>query len=145
MELQFQVQRKITVKKESSTNPKLKVDDSVDSLIKYGIINIDKFSGPTSHQVTDYVKKVLNLKKAGHSGTLDPHVTGCLPIALERATRIVEYLLHAGKEYVALMHLHKEIDEKKIKAVFKKFTGKIKQLPPVKSSVKRQKRFSTIY
>jgi len=69
-----------------------------------------------------------------------------LPIALGKATRIVEVLLKAGKEYVALMHVHKQVDEKKIREVIEKeFIGKIKQLPPVRSAVKRQLRQREVY
>jgi H/ACA ribonucleoprotein complex subunit 4 len=69
-----------------------------------------------------------------------------LPIALGRATRIVQTLLKAGKEYVAIMHLHKEVDEKKIiETIEKHFTGKIRQIPPIKSSVRRRERTREIY
>ncbi len=69
-----------------------------------------------------------------------------MPIALGRATRIVQTLLKSGKEYVGIMHLHKDIDENKINETIKKhFTGKIKQIPPLKSSVKRVKREREIY
>lgn len=79
-------------------------------------------------------------------GRRNPGVTGVLPIALCRATRIVQTLLTAGKEYVAIMHLHKNIDENKLKeTISKHFVGKIKQLPPLKSSVKRQLRTRTVY
>jgi len=114
-------------------------------LVDYGIVNLDKPKGPTSHQVADYVKKILKISKAGHSGTLDPQVTGVQPIALGRATRIAEFLLTAPKEYVCLMHIHKEVTEEKIKETFKKFIGKIKQLPPIKSAVKRVERVREIY
>jgi len=117
----------------------------IQDLINYGIVNINKPSGPSSHLIADYVKKILNLKKTGHSGTLDPKVTGSLPIALEDATRIVQTLLPAGKEYVALMRIHDAPSEEKIKKTFKKFMGKIKQLPPVRSAVKRRLRSREIY
>lgn len=68
-----------------------------------------------------------------------------MPIALEKATRTVQTLLKAGKGYICLMHLHKEVKEKKLKKVLKQFTGKIKQKPPVKSSVKRVEREREIY
>lgn len=118
---------------------------STDDIIKYGILNLDKPRGPTSHQVTDYVKKILNINKAGHSGTLDPKVTGVLPIALGTATRIVQALLPAGKEYIALMHLHSSVPESVIREVCQEFVGKIQQLPPVKSNVKRAIRTRSIY
>ncbi|RLE38866.1 RNA-guided pseudouridylation complex pseudouridine synthase subunit Cbf5 [Candidatus Woesearchaeota archaeon] len=119
---------------------------SVEELLEYGIVNLDKPSGPTSHQVSSYVKEILGIKKAGHSGTLDPKVTGVLPIALGRATRIVQTLLPAGKEYVCLMHLHKPVEASIVKKVMlNEFVGRIKQLPPIKSAIKRQQRYRTIY
>lgn len=117
----------------------------INQYLELGVINVNKPSGPTSHQVSDTVKKIFNFKRAGHSGTLDPKVTGVLPIALEGATRIMQFLLPEGKEYVCLMHLHDNVDEDKIMKVFKKLSGKINQLPPIKSAVKRQWRKRTIY
>ncbi len=114
-------------------------------LIQYGIVNIDKPKGPTSHQLSDYVQKILHDEKAGHSGTLDPQVTGVQPVALGRATRITQFLLTAPKEYVGIMHLHKEVDEKILRETIRKFIGKIKQLPPIKSAVKREWREREIY
>src|SRR3989338_10568398 len=141
MKLPFEnISREILVRKKAETDHNLGIKPekrTVDMIINYGVVNIDKPKGPTSHQVSDFVKRILGINKSGHSGTLDPAVTGVLPIALGRATRIVECLLHAGKEYIALMHLHKEVSEDKIKSVFNEFTGKIKQKPPIKSSVKR--------
>jgi H/ACA ribonucleoprotein complex subunit 4 len=140
------IKREILVKKESKANYGSKPEErTTEQLINYGIINIDKPQGPTSHQVSDYVQKILNIKKAGHSGTLDPKVTGVLAIAIGKATRIVQALLPAGKEYIALMYLHKPIKETKIKKAFKELTGKIKQKPPVKSSVRRVERTREIY
>ncbi|MBW2993064.1 RNA-guided pseudouridylation complex pseudouridine synthase subunit Cbf5 [Candidatus Woesearchaeota archaeon] len=138
----------ILVKKKAETNPdygKPPEKRTAEELINYGVVNIDKPQGPSSHEITSFVKKILEIKKAGHSGTLDPKVTGVLPTTTGKATRIVQTLLKAGKEYVAIMHLHKKVDEKDIKKTFKEFTGKIKQLPPVKSAVKRQVREREIY
>jgi len=114
-------------------------------LIKCGIVNLDKPKGPTSHQVSEYVQNILGITKAGHSGTLDPQVTGVQPVGVGRATRITEFLLTAPKEYVGLMHLHKLIEEEALRTGVKKFIGKIKQLPPVKSAVKREVRIREIY
>ena len=143
------IDRQILVRKEAETDDKLGCrpeDRSTEEIIDYGIVNIDKPKGPTSHQVSDFVQKILHISKSGHSGTLDPAVTGVLPIALGRATRIVQTLLTAGKEYVAIMHLHKDVDEKILKETINKhFLGKIKQMPPLKSSVKRQLRTRTVY
>ncbi len=142
------IERKVLVKNESETNKdygKSPSERSVEELIKYGVININKPQGPTSHLVSDYVKKILKISKCGHSGSLDPNVTGCLPIALEDATRIVHYLLKSGKEYVCLMHLHADINQSKIHKVMQSTIGKMKQLPPIKSAVKRQLREREIY
>lgn len=141
-------EREVLERRKSKTDEKFGCDPykrSVEKLIDFGIVNIDKPKGPTSHQVSAYTQKILEVKKGGHSGTLDPHVTGVLPVALSSGTRIVQSLLIAGKEYVAIAHLHKEVPEKDIKAVCKKFVGKIKQLPPIKSAVKRRWRYRKIY
>lgn len=148
--LPFEIaERKILVRKEAQTDERYGCkpeDRKTEEIINYGIVNIDKPKGPTSHQVSDYVQKILHINKSGHSGTLDPAVTGVLPVALGRATRIVQALLKAGKEYVAVMHLHKEVDEGKLRETIKKhFLGKIQQMPPLKSSVKRQLRTRTVY
>tara|TARA_Y100000034_G_scaffold22546_2_gene26004 strand:+ start:9215 stop:10204 length:990 start_codon:yes stop_codon:yes gene_type:complete len=144
----IKLNRNVLTKKQSETSDKFGCDPynrPVKELLNYGIINIDKPKGPTSHQVTAYAKDILGLKKAGHSGTLDPKVTGVLPTAIGRGTRIVQTLLIAGKEYVCLMHLHKKVDKDKIKQVMNNFLGVIDQLPPVKSAVKRRLRQRTIY
>ncbi len=142
------IKRKILVRRKSVTSSKFGCEPdkrSVKELINYGIVNIDKPPGPTSHQVSAYLQKILNISKAGHSGTLDPGVTGVLPIATGRATRIVQTLLKAGKEYVGLMHVHKEIPEHEIYQVCNEFVGKIMQMPPIKSSVKRRLRERQVY
>ena len=140
MEKQIFVKKEVV--REFGINPEEK---TTETLLKYGIINIDKPKGPTSHQTSDYVKKILKLNKAGHSGTLDPQVTGVQPIAIGRATRITHFFLTAPKEYICLMHLHKDIDEESILEGTNKFIGKIRQLPPIKSAVKRQVRTREIY
>lgn len=140
--------REILVKKDSSTSAKFGFSPEkipTDELIKYGVVNIDKPDGPSSHQVSAYVRDILGVKKAGHSGTLDPGVTGILVVAVGAGTRISQSLLTAGKEYVCLMRLHKEIDEKVLRKTMNKFVGKIRQMPPKKSAVKRQFRFRNVY
>ena len=114
---------------------------SISELLEFGIINIDKSSGPTSFNVSDFVRKKLDLRKTSHFGTLDPKVTGVLPIALNRACKLTGYFLGEDKEYVGIMRIHDEVGLDKIKKMIEeKFTGKILQTPPVKSRVKRQER-----
>jgi len=121
------------------------VQRTIDELLNYGIINLDKPANPTSHEVVSFVKKILNIPRAGHSGTLDPKVTGVLPTALGKATRILDTLLLAGKEYVCNMRLHKDVDEKKIEQIMKDYIGDIYQRPPMRASVKRVLRVRRIY
>ena len=104
------IKREIIVKKESESSPEFGInppDRKTEDILDYGVINFDKPSGPTSHQAVDYLKGVLHIDKAGHSGTLDPAVTGVLPVAIGRATRIAQALLNAGKEYMSLAMLGK--------------------------------------
>jgi len=110
-------------------------------LLEFGIINIDKPSGPTSFQVSEKVKNILGIRKTSHFGTLDPKVTGVLPVALNRACKLTGYFIGHDKEYVGIMRMHEEIEKEKIeKVIKKKFLGKIIQLPPVRSRVKRAER-----
>ncbi|MGB9200786.1 RNA-guided pseudouridylation complex pseudouridine synthase subunit Cbf5 [Methanobacterium sp.] len=113
--------------------------------ISKGVVNLDKTMGPTSHEIDAWVKRILNVEKTGHGGTLDPRVTGILPIGINKATRVIQMLLGAPKEYVCLMRLHEEISEQRIRDILEEFTGKIFQTPPLKSAVKRELRVRTIY
>ncbi len=110
-----------------------------------GAINLDKTSGPTSHEVAAWVKRILEVEKAGHSGTLDPKVTGILPVLLGDATRIMDTLLLAGKEYICLMRVQKPQPKKRLFEVCLGFMGPIFQKPPLKSSVVKELRIRTIY
>lgn len=120
---------------------KVKSEKTIKELLEFGIINVDKSSGPTSFNISDFVRKKLNLRKTSHFGTLDPKVTGVLPIALNRACKLTGFFLGEDKEYIGIMRMHEEISLEKIKEKIKeKFIGKIMQMPPVKSRVKRQER-----
>jgi H/ACA ribonucleoprotein complex subunit 4 len=118
---------------------------SIAGLLEQGVVNLDKPPGPTSHEVVSWVKGILHVRRAGHSGTLDPRVTGVLPIMLGDATRLVRVLLLSGKEYVCVMRLHADVPEAGLRQVLEEFTGVIYQRPPLVSAVKRQVRKRTIY
>lgn len=136
------------IKAESETDPRYGCppeDRPIREHISKGVINLDKPSGPTSHEVDAWVKRILRVKKTGHGGTLDPKVTGILPIGIDHATRVIQLLLSARKEYVCLMRLHDKIEEAKIYDIFQEFQGKIYQTPPLKSAVKRDLRVRNIY
>lgn len=109
-----------------------------------GIIVIDKPRGPSSHEVAAWVGKILGCQ-VGHSGTLDPQVSGVLLIMLGNAVRLAPLLLQHDKEYVCLMRLHGDADRDRIDAVAEEFTGRLYQRPPRKSAVKRNLRIREIH
>ncbi len=140
--------RKRLIKVQAKTNPnygKSPDERSVKELLSCSMINLDKPSGPTSHQVDAWLKEMLEVDKVGHGGTLDPNATGILPIAIGDATRALQVLLSAGKEYIGVMKLHKSVDKNKILDVCNSFVGDISQIPPVRSAVKRVRRKRRIY
>ena len=118
---------------------------SVEQLLNHGFILLDKPNGPTSHETVAWVKKILHIEKAGHSGTLDPQVSGILPIGLGEATKALIVLLLGPKEYHALGRLHSLPPKEKLEEVLKLLTGKIYQKPPQRSSVSRQTRVRHVY
>ena len=141
-------ERTMLIKKEaesSLTYGSSPYNRSVKELLSAGVINVNKPKGPTSHEVSEFVKDILHVKKAGQSGTLDPAVTGVLPVGIEKGTKALQAVLKAGKEYVCLMHLHDDYTPEQIRSTCANFVGLIKQLPPIKSAVKRQYRFRRIY
>jgi tRNA pseudouridine55 synthase len=118
-----------------------------------GVIIIDKPAGKTSHDVVSTVKKLLGVKKAGHTGTLDPMATGVLPVCLNEATKLARFLTDDTKEYRATMLLGVETDtqdvegkvtgrseqirsDEEIRTALAKMVGKIMQMPPAFSAVK---------
>lgn len=121
-----------------------------------GIINLKKVAGMTSHDAVFKLRKMLNEKKIGHGGTLDPDVTGVLPIAVGKATRVIEFMTDSGKVYegevtlgfstttedssgdlVDVSPIHSnELTEEKVDIAMKSFIGEIEQVPPMYSAVK---------
>lgn len=139
---------KLLTKSESDTDNsygKRPNERSIDELIKKSIVVVDKHSGPTSHQVTKWVADIFGLKTAGHAGTLDPGVTGVLPVALGDARKAMPVLIGGRKEYVGIMRIHDDVDEQLLRDIMLKFVGKIKQRPPIKSAVARKIREREIY
>ncbi|GAA0228208.1 tRNA pseudouridine(55) synthase TruB [Metaclostridioides mangenotii] len=118
------------------------------------VINILKPTGMTSHDVVSAVRKILNTKKVGHTGTLDPDASGVLPICVGKATKISEFILSKDKEYLCEMTLgistdtydssgtilnrsdNIDFDIEDIEKAFDKQRGEIEQFPPVYSALK---------
>ncbi|KAJ4148251.1 hypothetical protein LMH87_002730 [Akanthomyces muscarius] len=119
----------------------------IKSYISSGVINLDKPSNPSSHEVVAWVKRILRCEKTGHSGTLDPKVTGCLIVCVDRATRLVKSQQGAGKEYVAVIRLHDKLPggQAQFARALETLTGALFQRPPLISAVKRQLRIRTIH
>lgn len=109
------------------------------------MLNLDKPRGPTSHQVVAWVKRMLGVTKTGHAGTLDPGVSGVLPVGLERATSALPVIHLGTKEYVCVMRFHGDISRDLLDEVISNFRGEIVQVPPVRSAVARRPRYRTIH
>jgi tRNA pseudouridine55 synthase len=121
----------------------------------FGLLNVDKPSGPTSHDIVLAVRRGTGEKRIGHAGTLDPLAEGVLVLALGPATRLVEYLVASQKTYlaeitlgietttydaegevVARRPLPDDLSPESIAPVLERFTGRVEQVPPVYSAVK---------
>lgn len=142
------VKREVLVRAQDMTDPSHGCEPSkrpIREHLRLGIINLDKPVGPTSHEIVAWVKLVLEVRRTGHGGTLDPKVTGILPTALDDATKMVQTLLPAGKEYICIMHLHGEVPQHRLEQVLQEFEEEIYQRPPLRAAVKRQLRARRIY
>lgn len=121
-----------------------------------GIINVLKPPGMSSHDVVDFVRRLTGLKKVGHTGTLDPGAAGVLVVCMGKATRLVQYLLVADKEYraevtfgvstdtgdafgeVEIVRDASTLTEEQVGAALRSFTGKIEQIPPMTAAIRWQ-------
>ena len=129
-----------------STHGSSPLQRDIKSYVKSGCINLDKPSNPSSHEIVAWLKRILRVEKTGHSGTLDPKVTGCLIVCIDRATRLVKSQQGAGKEYVGVLRLHNAIESKaKLLQAIEHLQGPVFQRPPLISAVKRQLRIRSIY
>ncbi|MEM4254908.1 MAG: RNA-guided pseudouridylation complex pseudouridine synthase subunit Cbf5 [Candidatus Norongarragalinales archaeon] len=118
---------------------------TLDEKLRKGVFVLDKPCGPSSHEAAAFVRKILGLKKAGHSGTLDANVSGVLPVFLEEATKAVRYFLGERKKYVCIMRLNERKSAKEIEDAFSHFKGKIYQKPPLASAVAKKLRVREVF
>lgn len=109
------------------------------------VIILNKPPKIISHELTTWVKKLTGVSRAGHAGTLDPQVSGVLPIALGKATKLLTYIAPKDKVYVGIIKFKKILPRNEIESLFKKFVGEIEQTPPKKSAVRKVKRKRRIY
>jgi tRNA pseudouridine55 synthase len=117
---------------------------SPDELLEFGVVNLDKPPGPSAHQVAAWVRDMAEVEQAAHAGTLDPKVTGCLPVLTGAATRLSQVFLEGSKEYVSVLELHDE-PPADIEAIAAEFEGPLYQKPPRKSAVARRLRVREVY
>ncbi|MFC4249113.1 RNA-guided pseudouridylation complex pseudouridine synthase subunit Cbf5 [Natribaculum luteum] len=128
---------------------------SPEALLEFGVVNLDKPPGPSSHQVSGWLRDAVaetleaadadvTVEKAAHAGTLDPKVTGCLPVMLGTATRLAPAFLEGEKEYVAVLECHAPVPAD-VESVVAEFEGPIYQKPPRKSAVARRLRVREVY
>ena len=144
----WETERRLLVRIDAESSPEHGEDPykrPIEKLLKTCILNIDKPRGPTSHEIAFTVKELLDAERAGHGGTLDPAVSGVLPILVNDATKCAGAVMKGGKEYVCIMRLHGDVSDDKLEEAIKFFTGDIYQVPPVRSSVARTLRVRTIY
>lgn len=125
------------------------------ALLEFGVVNLDKPPGPSAHQVAGWIRDLVGdaleaatgdrgAERAAHAGTLDPKVTGCLPVLTGDATRLAQVFLEGGKEYVTVLELHGPAPAD-LEVVLAEFEGPIYQTPPRKSAVKRRQRVREIH
>jgi tRNA pseudouridine55 synthase len=133
-------------------------DRSVPELLAFGVVNLDKPPGPSAHQVAAWARDLAAdavaaagdadaaavVDRAAHAGTLDPKVTGCLPLMLGDATRLAQAFDDARKRYVAVLELHRSAPAD-LDATVAEFEGPLLQKPPRKSAVRRRLRTRTVY
>jgi H/ACA ribonucleoprotein complex subunit 4 len=144
----WEQQRIVTVRAEEefdSTIGNPPEERNITQMFQRGVVIIDKVPGPTSHEVAAWIKKLMEVDNVGHGGTLDPGVTGVLPVCIGESTKIVQALLDSGKEYIAVMRTHEDETEKSVKETLKLFEGEIFQRPPLRSAVSRRLRTRYIY
>lgn len=115
------------------------------ALLQDGVVLIDKPCGHTSHDITSFVKKLLGCRRTGHAGTLDPQVSGVLPVALGRATKLLQYIASKRKTYAGIIKFRNPPSETEVRALFRRFSGKITQTPPRESAVRKVARQREIY
>ena len=124
--------------------------------LRFGVVNLDKPPGPSAHQVAAWVRDMVadaldaagaeqpDTDRVAHAGTLDPKVTGCLPLLLGDAPRMARVFDDSTKEYVAVLELHGPAPAD-LNAIVDEFEGAIYQKPPKKSAVRRQLRVREIH
>jgi predicted rRNA pseudouridine synthase len=114
-------------------------------MIDNKVVIIDKPPGQASHEITTFVKKITGASRAGHAGTLDPDVSGVLPVALGRATKLLRYIAGKEKTYAGIVKFRSILSRDEVEKLFARFTGELVQTPPKISAVRKVPRKRTVY
>jgi tRNA pseudouridine55 synthase len=133
---------------DAATDPRFgcrPADRSVAEYVRWGAILLDKPSGPTSRSAAEAAGRAVGARRVGHGGTLDPKVTGVLPLLLGRCTPVADILLGCDKTYAGAMMLHGDVDDSALHAAMAASVGTVTQTPPVRSAVKRAPRQRWVY
>lgn len=113
---------------------------------EFSFIFLDKPRGPSTHEVTSYVRKLLGVNRAGQLGTLDPQVSGVLIIATGKATRLLQFVAAKEKTYVGVLRLRKAPrDLRHLQGEMDKLLGRIAQVPPKESAVAKRRRMRKVF
>jgi len=121
------------------------VSEEINELLRCSFVIVDKPRGPSSHEVAAWVRKITGAPKSGHSGTLDPNVSGVLPTGIGKATKLLPFLTTKDKRYVCLMQTKKPQTKEQFLEMFRKYTGTITQTPPKESAVAKKPRKRKVY
>ena len=133
----------IHVRDEAATDPafgRRPAQRSLSELVRLGVVFLDKPSGPTSRGAAESARRLVGASKVGHGGVLDPKVTGVLPLLLDKAAKAQSLFSCLDKAYTGLMRLHGEVTDEELARGMAMFTGRIAQVPPRRSRVKRRAR-----
>ncbi len=124
----------------------LSESEVLDELLHCSFIFVDKPRGPSSHEITTFVKKLLGAQKAGHAGTLDPQVSGVQIIGLNKAARLLRYVVGQDKEYIGVLRLRQAPEDiAHLQKQMDRLVGKIRQMPPKESAVAKRRRERKVY
>jgi H/ACA ribonucleoprotein complex subunit 4 len=138
---------RVVFDKDAVTNVKfgsIPTERSLDDLLGSGLLLVKKPRGPTSHQLTAWIRNILGITKIGHGGTLDPMATGLLTILCGRATRLTDIILKGDKRYISVIRFGRDVDSKELQQLLESLVGEIYNVPPKESAVKVQVRTRTI-
>ncbi|MFH1443316.1 MAG: RNA-guided pseudouridylation complex pseudouridine synthase subunit Cbf5 [Candidatus Micrarchaeota archaeon] len=118
---------------------------SLEERLKYGIVVVDKPEGPSSHEVSAFVRKILHIGVTGHTGTLDQNVSGVLVVLLEHSRKVVNFIPNTDKTYVCLMKISGKRNREELESAFSNFRGEIYQRPPLQSAVAKKLRTRKVH